>query len=682
MKRVALISLVAGYLVLWPMLMHMASAQTSATMSYSLSNGSSVDLNANRRFSIGVQINTGGNNSGGFDATLIYDSSELSFVSATYTSAYDGYDTTPDNTINGANSTVEVGRISSNPQASPLNNTSATTVANVTFEVVSGVTSSTLDWVYTQDVTWDFTTVWDNVPADELLGNKPGAVNLSFNAYVPAPTITNLNPNNGPATGGNNVTITGSNFGTSNGTVLFGTTNAAIVSWGISSIIVAANPGTAGGTATVRVTTSGGQQSGPATYTYDSVPTPNISNLNPNNGPAAGGTSVIITGSNFGTSNGTVSWGSGTATISSWSTGSITVTAPFGTAGTVAAVRVTTNSGQQSNSVNYTYNSVTVITPDITGLNPSHGPAAGGTSVAISGSNFGTSGGSVTFGGTSVTSSGWSATSITVTAPAGIAGSTVYVIVTTTANGSTDATDLQATYLYDSPTNPNITNINPNQGSEDGGTAVTLSGSNFGLTEGIVYIGGSAVDSGDVSWSSTSIIFTTPAYATTGNYTAGVYIVSSSSIQSNTVNFTYLDEDSGTTGDMSISYLSPSSGRADQTVVVTIYGSGFGSSQGTVKFGQYDATVTSWTDTQIRVNAPVLGSITSDITYPVVVTQGAESASSYYTYLAPGSTGGDGTTTSGGTSTTPASGLPTVAWLGLITMNGGLALVVKRKFFA
>ncbi|MEA1909954.1 MAG: IPT/TIG domain-containing protein, partial [Patescibacteria group bacterium] len=147
------------------------------------------------------------------------------------------------------------------------------------------------------------------------------------------------------------------------------------------------------------------------------------------------------------------------------------------------------------------------------------------------------------------------------------------------------------------------------------------------------------------------------------------------------VNYTYIDEDTDDgDGNMTISYLSPSSGRADQTVVVTIYGSGFSDSQGSVRFGQWDATIVSWTDGQIRVNAPVLGSISSDVTYPVMVTQGSDSASSYYTYLAPGSTGGSGATN--GTGTTPDTGLPTVAWLGLITVNGGLAFVAKRKLFA
>ena len=47
----------------------------------------------------------------------------------------------------------------------------------------------------------------------------------------------------------------------------------------------------------VAVTTPGGSTSSPGTFTY--IPAPAITGLAPTSGPAAGGTSVIITGTNF-----------------------------------------------------------------------------------------------------------------------------------------------------------------------------------------------------------------------------------------------------------------------------------------------------------------------------------------------------------------------------------------------
>ncbi|MFH8387282.1 IPT/TIG domain-containing protein, partial [Kitasatospora sp. NPDC018058] len=106
---------------------------------------------------------------------------------------------------------------------------------------------------------------------------------------------------------------------------------------------------------------------------------PVISSINPNNGPATGGTAVTINGSGF---IGATSVKFGTVPVSSFklvSDNQIQATAPAGS-GTVQ-VTVTTPFGT-SNGVAFTYGAV----PVITGLSSSSGVV--GASVVISGSGF------------------------------------------------------------------------------------------------------------------------------------------------------------------------------------------------------------------------------------------------------------------------------------------------------
>jgi hypothetical protein len=103
---------------------------------------------------------------------------------------------------------------------------------------------------------------------------------------------------------------------------------------------------------------------------------------------------VTITGSNF-TRVTKVTFGGKQATIGAPSSpGSLTVTAPAGTAGRVA-IRVSTAYGTSAavTADHYTY----VAAPAVTGVSPAAGPAAGGTKVTITGTGF-TRATQVTFG--------------------------------------------------------------------------------------------------------------------------------------------------------------------------------------------------------------------------------------------------------------------------------------------
>ena len=168
-------------------------------------------------------------------------------------------------------------------------------------------------------------------------------------------------------------------------------------------------------------------------------PQPVVKRVLPNRGPAAGGTTVTITGSGFRGVSG-VSFGASAASYYLASPTSIIATAPAGAPGTVD-VRVSTPGGTSAVSTYDRYRYV----PTISALSPARGPAAGGTKVTVSGSGFALGATATVFHFGTVkakTVSCSSSTSCLVTAPAHTAG-TVEVRATVNAVASPkEPTDL------------------------------------------------------------------------------------------------------------------------------------------------------------------------------------------------------------------------------------------------
>ncbi len=281
------------------------------------------------------------------------------------------------------------------------------------------------------------------------------------------PAVTGISPASGPAAGGTKVTISGTNLGGATG-VSFGGTGATIISDSGTQVTVT-SPARSAGTVNVTVTTKGGT-SGAAHFTYKAKQAPpppaapTVTGISPASGSTAGGTTVTISGTNLGGATG-VSFGGTGASITADSSTKITVTSPAGSAGTVN-VTVTTKGGT-SGAVHFTY---VTPAPALTGISPSSGPAAGGTTVTISGTNLGGATG-VSFGGTGASITADSGTQITVTSPAG--SGTVNVTVTTPSGTSGP---VQFTYTVPAPT---VTGVRPDSGSTEGGTTVTILGTNL-----------------------------------------------------------------------------------------------------------------------------------------------------------------------------------------------------------
>lgn len=146
--------------------------------------------------------------------------------------------------------------------------------------------------------------------------------------------------------------------------------------------------------------------------------------------------------------------------------------------------------------------------PTISSISPNTGSTAGGTSVTISGANF-TTGASVTIGGTPATGpTVVNSTTITAVTPAHTAAA-VNVIVTNP-DGQSATLPNAFTYVSQPGPAPTVTGVTPTSGSVDGGTAVTIAGTNF-ASGATVTFGGAAATNISVT-SSTSMSVVTPAH--------------------------------------------------------------------------------------------------------------------------------------------------------------------------
>ncbi len=129
--------------------------------------------------------------------------------------------------------------------------------------------------------------------------------------------------------------------------------------------------------------------------------------------------------------------------------------------------------------------------PVVTAVRPGTGPAAGGTSVTIQGINFAVAGGvtGVDFGTTPATSFQVNGDgSVSAVAPAGAAGATVRVAVTTPAGQSLVNPNGGDTFTYTAaPAVPAVTGISPSQGPPPGGTTVVITGTGFRADMAVVF---------------------------------------------------------------------------------------------------------------------------------------------------------------------------------------------------
>ena len=176
----------------------------------------------------------------------------------------------------------------------------------------------------------------------------------------------------------------------------------------------------------------------------------------------------------------------------------------------LAACADSTNAVAESNETNnckLSANTVTIAAaPNVTSISPASGPVA--TAVTISGANFGTAQGTstVTFNGVAGTPTSWNGTNIVVPVPAG--ASTGPVVVTV---GGSSSNGIAFTVPVPPPL---INSLTPNSGPV--GSSVTISGANFGATQGSSTVRFNGVLANATNWSASSVTASVPVGASTG----------------------------------------------------------------------------------------------------------------------------------------------------------------------
>lgn len=360
-----------------------------------------------------------------------------------------------------------------------------------------GTTSLTVGGSLATLVSSTSTTLTFTTPAklagtyDVVVQNALGSATLSAAfTYIAAPTISSIAPIAGGMTGGQLITITGTNLALTS-SIRFGSATVTPSSVSATSVEVTTPQAAAAGAVNVVLTTPGGSVTRSSGFTYAAAPT--VSTLSVTVGGTSGGTSVTLTGTNlaFITS---VSFDGAAASVVSKTATSAVVTTPAHVAGAVD-LAVTTLNGSVTKTSAFTY----VGSPSASSLNISAGALAGGLVVTLSGTNL-TGATSVAVGGTAAGSISSTSSTVRFTTPAKAAGT--YNVVVSSPFGSSTLPNA-FTYL---PV-PTVSSLSQSLGSSAGGQSVTLTGTALGSTTSVTFGGTQATITARTA---TSVTVTTP----------------------------------------------------------------------------------------------------------------------------------------------------------------------------
>lgn len=344
-----------------------------------------------------------------------------------------------------------------------------------------------------------------------LLGCSGGGNTIAPDENAVRPSITGLSTNS--AGSGDQVIITGTGFGNtqSGASASLNGVDFTIVQWTDTQITGTVNGGMTSGIVVVTVNGLSSQSGTEAQLFIPTAPTTNplISAVSPDYGYASE-TEVLITGSGFGTSQGSsgvfFSAGGGTTVEADivtieiggvptpqWTSSSIKVMVPA--TAITGPVYVMVN-GNQSNTRTFTIlpPSTPLGGPVITSMDPANGTI--GTVVTFVGANFGHSQGSSTIkiGGISMDVISWTDTQIVAKVPDGAESASVRITVSGNFVESGQFVVANA---------PQITGISPQVLKI--GNAVTLYGKNFGFNQGAgkLQIGSSTIT--PTSWDNNTV---------------------------------------------------------------------------------------------------------------------------------------------------------------------------------
>lgn len=323
-----------------------------------------------------------------------------------------------------------------------------------------------------------------------------------FTYVVPAPTITDVTPSEGPMGGGTVVTVSGTSLGSTT-ELLFGDvpTQFSVID---DDTLVAAAPASAAGAGVVDVVAQNPSGASPHSdadrFEYRAAPV--VESLSPNAGPTAGATPLSIHGHDLRGAT-SVDFGGVAVPFSMVDDTTITVRSPGGSGPVDVTV---TTAGGTSNPLSFTY----VGAPVVASVLPDHGATAGGTSVTLTGQALS--------GVTAVAFGGVPAASFTVVDDHTITAVTPVhdrgpVDVTATSVGGTATQPSGFTFVAA----PVVSGMSPSSGTVLGGTAVHLYGYDFVDVQSVEMVDDTPVTGGRVPVDfhvepDGTITFTTPSH--------------------------------------------------------------------------------------------------------------------------------------------------------------------------
>jgi len=302
----------------------------------------------------------------------------------------DAYGTSSEGAIEGANYTFEelepptVTKIE--PEAGSSAGGTEVTIMGTGFdpgaEVDIGSEAAEVRWVSAQEMVAK--TAATPVGKYEVLIRDAHGVSADTPTftYIAAglPIVESVTPSSGPTAGGTPVTIEGQRFAPGS-TVSIDGNEATEVDVISEQEITAKTPSGSAGPFEVRVNGFDGSSAEGAEFTYIAPSPPSVESITPSQGPLGGGTSVKIKGKGF-LAGSTVKIGGAATNVKVVSPTEITAVTPAGEG--TPEVTVTDEGGVSTGGPTYSY----LPAPTVTSIEPTHGPAAGGTPVTIKGKGF------------------------------------------------------------------------------------------------------------------------------------------------------------------------------------------------------------------------------------------------------------------------------------------------------
>jgi hypothetical protein len=498
--------------------------------------------------------------------------------------------------------------LAATPDRGPVTGGTPVTITGTDLDEVTAIDFGGVPATFTLNPDGSISTVAPPHPAglvDITLLSVDGPATIPF-TYFPVTTVATIDPDSGSTEGGDTVTLTGVCF-TGATAVLFDGVPGTDLDVVDDSTITVTTPAGAAGTADVTVVnpTECGDATVPDGYTYVIPGSPVITDIDPDRGPETGGTTVTLTGTDFTGTTSVTFDGVEATSFDIVSDTEITAVTPPHAPGVVDVIA--TNATGASAGYDFEYFDVA----DIADIEPGIGPEAGGNTVTITGTCFSGATG-VTFGGVPATVTSVTDTQITAVVPAGTGVVDVVVV------GAGECGTATETDGYEYVPAPVITDLDPAEGPETGGTVVTITGDGLTGTTGVTFDGieGTGLEVVDDD----TIRVTTPAHA------PGVAAVTVEHPGGNVDagDFAFLNVPS-------IASLTPPTGPEDGGTVVTLTGEGFSGATGVTFDGAAGTTFTVDSDTQITVTSPAH----TPATVPVVVTHpDGNSAPLDFTYVA------------------------------------------------